>query len=567
MAGAEDRAPTDGGHSEDPPETRVAAPVSSEVVPRSTNVTAHSTIITASDALEEEERTRTRLLGLSGFAVNVLGGLALPIFGGTAWSRRMFVAGLVLHAISNFGLFWVAGKPSRFTERALVVLWPASFLGLHLVMAFFGLLSVAAVAQVLGLYIVGISRYARVALLSYLTVALGSAVSVVLLMQGVIPDDGVVPLTHLSVPRILAMLLLLEAMFLAAFLISREARRRLADAVEQLREATRAVAQRDAVLEEARAEFRRIAQVGGRGRFSGVVLGSYRLENLLGRGGMGEIYEAVGPEGEQAAVKVLKQDALYDEGALTRFFRESHVMASIASPHVVRLLEVGGPPEDVPFIVMERLHGHDLASVVSKQPRLPVAEVARIVREAGRGLADGAKVGVTHRDVKQQNIFRIEPDDGEVRYKVLDFGVSTLSRGGGTLTQGLVVGTPGYMAPEQASGDPVDLRADLYGLGAVAYRCLVGQAPYRGSDNAALLLELVRRMPPQPSAVTPLDPAFDLVFAIALAKRPGDRFQSADALADALLAAERGELSETLRERATKLTARWPWGRPRGAAL
>lgn len=551
------------GSSDELPPTRVSAPVPSgdALLPSPSRETAASTIVTAGDAMDEEERTRTRLLGLSGFAVNALGALALPLFGGTPLSRSLFVVGLLIHAVANFGLFYVSGRPERFHARSLRVLWPASFVGLHLVTFFFGTLSVAAVAHVLGLYIVGISRHRRVASMSYAVIAGGTAIMVALQWRGVLPDDGIVSLSTLSGVEVLAMLVLLEAMFLAVYAISREARGRLATALEQLRVVTRAVAQRDAVLEEAREDFRRVAQVGGRGRFTGGVLGGFRLENLLGRGGMGEIYEAVGPDGEDAAIKVLKQDAVHDDDALARFFRESRVAASLVAPNVVRVLEVGGPPADVPYIAMERLHGEDLASYLGEHPHLPVSEVVRMVREVGRGIASAASAGVTHRDIKPQNVFRLDPEVDGVRYKVLDFGVSTLSRGGGTLTQGAIIGTPGYMAPEQASAEPVDLRTDLYGLAAVAYRCLVGLPPFRGRDTAALLLDVTRRMPPRPSDAGSVGPAFDAVFAVALAKRPTERFRSADAFADALADAERGVVEDALSARAKRLVARWPWSR------
>lgn len=545
------------------PPTRVSAPMPSgdELRPLPSRDTAPLTIVTAGDALDEEERTRTRLLGLSGFVVNALGALALPLFGGTPLSRSLFVTGLVIHAVANFGLFYVSARPERFRARSLSVLWPASFVGLHLVTYFFGTLSVAAVAHVLGLYIVGISRHRRVASTSYAVIGVGTALMVALQWRGLLPDDGIVSLSALSGIQVLAMLVLLEAMFLAVYSISREARGRLAEALEQLRAVTREVAHREAVLDEARADFRRVAQIGGRGRFTGGELGGFRLENLLGRGGMGEIYEAVGPQGEDAAIKVLKQDAVHDDDALARFFRESRVAASMVSPHVVRVLQVGGPPADVPYIAMERLHGEDLASYLAERPRVPVSEVLRLVREVGRGITDASAAGVTHRDIKPQNVFRLEPELDGVRYKVLDFGVSTLSRGGGTLTRGAVIGTPGYMAPEQASSDPVDLRTDLYGLAAVAYRCLLGLPPFRGRDTAALLLDVTRRMPPKPSDVVPLDPAFDAVFAVALAKRPEERFGSAAAFADALEDAQHGVVKPALLDRASRLVARWPWSR------
>jgi serine/threonine-protein kinase len=146
-------------------------------------------------------------------------------------------------------------------------------------------------------------------------------------------------------------------------------------------------------------------------------------------------------------------------------------------------------------------------------------------------------------------------------WKILDFGVATLAEdGAATLTHGGIVGTPSYMAPEQAQGRQLDGRADLYALAAVAYRCATGRHPFSGADTPALLYAVVHKMPPRPGELAALPADVDAWFALALAKLPGDRFATGAALADALTAALAGALDPALRRRADTVLRKLPWG-------
>jgi serine/threonine protein kinase len=161
-----------------------------------------------------------------------------------------------------------------------------------------------------------------------------------------------------------------------------------------------------------------------------------------------------------------------------------------------------------------------------------------------------------HRDLKPQNLFRT--NDGI--WKILDFGVATLlSDDSGTLTQGEAVGTPYYMAPEQAKGLRVDARADLYALAAIAYRCLTGRYPFTALDTPALLYAVVHRTPPRPGELVELHPDVDRWFALALAKQPEDRFATGSAMVAALTTALDGSLDTKLRRRADALIRKQPW--------
>ncbi|HEY8040593.1 MAG TPA: serine/threonine-protein kinase, partial [Polyangiaceae bacterium] len=146
-------------------------------------------------------------------------------------------------------------------------------------------------------------------------------------------------------------------------------------------------------------------------------------------------------------------------------------------------------------------------------------------------------------------------------WKILDFGVARLA-GEETLTQDQIVGTPNYMAPEQANGAAVTHRTDLFALGVIAYRALTGRPAFEGETTAEILYKVVHAMPPRPGELVPLPPEVDLVLALALAKDPADRFDSAAELAQALDAASRGRLDAALRARAQRLLARLSWGAP-----
>jgi serine/threonine-protein kinase len=208
---------------------------------------------------------------------------------------------------------------------------------------------------------------------------------------------------------------------------------------------------------------------------------------------------------------------------------------------------------------MERLDGADLAALLQQRRQLPLDEVCRLVDEVAAGLEIARHAGVVHRDIKPHNVFHADQPGGGAVWKILDFGVSKLDDGTGTLTEGVVLGTPAYMAPEQARGDLVDHRADVYGLGAVAYRALTGRAPFRSGDVAEAIHRLVATMPPRPSSLAPIDAGVEAVLALALCKQPSARFFTALELADALRAAVSGALDPAIARRADDVLALQPW--------
>jgi serine/threonine-protein kinase len=273
---------------------------------------------------------------------------------------------------------------------------------------------------------------------------------------------------------------------------------------------------------------------------------------------MGEVYHATDAAGETAAVKLLHADAAANPDQLARFERETRSAARIDNPHVVKVLAVGRTDGNVPYLAMELLDGQDLAHLLRELQRLPPGKVVALVRQVAGGLDAAHECGVVHRDIKPQNLFLAEVDGGSV-WKILDFGVAKRLSGGGSLTHGHVVGTPGYMAPEQARAEDVDHRADLYALAAIAYRALTGRPPFPGRDVPAVLSNVVHAMPRRPSDLVELDSDVVDVLALGMAKHRDERFDSGRGFADALAGAVAGDLAPRLRARAAVLHREHPW--------
>jgi serine/threonine-protein kinase len=212
---------------------------------------------------------------------------------------------------------------------------------------------------------------------------------------------------------------------------------------------------------------------------------------------------------------------------------------------------------------MERLEGQTLAETLRTRSRpLGAAEVVDLVVQIGTGITAAAAAGIVHRDLKPQNVFldnKSRAVTGKGTWKILDFGVARAMDQGDTLTAGQVVGTPSYMAPEQASGGEVDHRTDLYALAAIAYRAATGHPPYAAGEVAETLYKVVHTKPRRPSDLADLPPEIDLVLAIGMAKFADQRFASAGELAAALAAAFAGSLPEHVFERGRALERAGAW--------
>jgi WD40 repeat protein/serine/threonine protein kinase len=262
-------------------------------------------------------------------------------------------------------------------------------------------------------------------------------------------------------------------------------------------------------------------------------LGPYRVLRVLGAGGMGVVFLAEDPQLERRVALKAQLPAMADRpAARQRFLREARAAASLKHDHVVTIYQVG-EDRGVPFLAMELLEGEPLDARLGRERKLAVAEVLRIGREAALGLAAAHEKGLVHRDVKPANVWL---EAGTGRVKILDFGLARAAGGEAHLTQeGAIIGTPAYMAPEQAQGLPVDARSDVFSLGCVLYQLATGETPFRGSDVISILMAVSTQEPKSPHDVHPEFPlALSELIVRMLAKGPGERPSSAQAVAEAL---------------------------------
>lgn len=268
-------------------------------------------------------------------------------------------------------------------------------------------------------------------------------------------------------------------------------------------------------------------------------LGPYRILRVLGTGGMGVVFQAEDINLRRTvALKAMKPEVATNPVSVKRFLREARVAASIEHDHIVAIYQVGDD-RGVPYLAMQFLRGESLEARLSGQRKLPFADVLRIGKEIARGLGAAHDQGLIHRDIKPANIWLEANTD---RVKIVDFGLARETDGEGTLlTQpGAILGTPAYMAPEQARAEPVDARCDLYSLGCVLYRMSTGRIPFTGKDSIAMLLAVTKEPPRPMREFNPdLPPAFsDLVMRL-LSKKPADRLPTAKAVVEALEAIEK----------------------------
>ncbi len=265
-----------------------------------------------------------------------------------------------------------------------------------------------------------------------------------------------------------------------------------------------------------------------------VVCGRYRVEKLIGRGGMGTVYAVTHANtGEELALKLLHPALAENVAAVERFKTEARAPVRIGSEHVVRVVDADVSPElDVPFIVMERLDGHDLRSEVKRRGGLPASEVVFFLRQVARALDKAHQKGIVHRDLKPANLYLVKREDGSPLVKILDFGIAKLTDDAAQelTVAGQVFGTPWYMAPEQARGElgKVGPATDLWALGLIAFQLLTGRNYWTADGMAALIAQICYEPMAPPTQHAPqLGPAFDLWFAKACHREVPQRFTNA----------------------------------------
>ncbi|HEY5944943.1 MAG TPA: serine/threonine-protein kinase [Kofleriaceae bacterium] len=512
--------------------------------------------------LREEEAESARHMIVAGRLLGVAAAATLPFIGGSEPLRIAFAAAILIAIVVGFVVERRLRRPGQDADTILLTLAASVAPSIFISALYFGVLSAVQLFPALALYFFSRREAFHSALVLYMTNTVVQAAFAILIIAGVIQDPGLVQ-PALS-PIVLAIgHILLQVGFLAAFLLGRGSYKAAREAIGKMQNAMMLAAQREALLQEARLDLDRALAIDAAGRFTDHTFGNFRLGHVIGRGGMGEVYEAFDiNSGDIAAVKLLAHRELGNPASRERFVREVATVQKLSSPYVVRVIAASQPRDEIPYLVMERLRGEDLAHHLRSGKMAPSA-LLEMLAQVGSAVEEAWAKGIVHRDLKPQNLF-LADGTGRPIWKVLDFGVAALDDHSGTLTQGKVVGTPAYMAPEQARGERVDHRADVYALSAIAYRWLTGRPVVGGKDLHNALYQTVHVMPQQPSTLADLNPDVDSVLAIGLCKEPSDRWQTVAELRVALEVAFAGQLDPRARRRAADVIGKHPWGAVRG---
>lgn len=267
-----------------------------------------------------------------------------------------------------------------------------------------------------------------------------------------------------------------------------------------------------------------------------VLLGKYRIDSLIGEGGMGAVLKAHHLElDEPVAIKVLLVEMMDRKDIVTRFLREAKASAKLKGDHVARVHDVGRLPNQQPFIVMEYLDGSDLGEIIKHYGKQDVTVSVDLLLQACEAMAEAHALGIIHRDIKASNFFVVQPEGQPACLKVLDFGIATAPEGTSDLTSTQsVIGTPAYMAPEQMrAAIQADARSDIWSMGVVLYELLEGARPFRSDVYSELVLK-VGMDPPYPMENPSVPDALEDVIMTCLEKDMDRRFQNVAELAAAL---------------------------------
>ncbi len=276
-----------------------------------------------------------------------------------------------------------------------------------------------------------------------------------------------------------------------------------------------------------------------------VIADRYKLLAVLGQGGMGSVYKAEHIRmGKALALKILRGGFALEDGAVERFRDEAQIVSRLSHPHTIAVFDFGEIDDGSGFyLAMEYVPGKDLSVVLREAGALAEARAVEVGEQILGSLAEAHDAGIVHRDVKPGNVMLMQTRAGEDWVKVLDFGIAKLRDEGSaarssasTTDVGAIVGTPNYLAPEQARGDAVDGRADLYAVGCLLHELVTGRPPFHATTPMAVVSAHLQLPPPRADEAPGVSRRFADVLQRALAKRPQDRFASADAMRDALLA-------------------------------
>jgi eukaryotic-like serine/threonine-protein kinase len=291
--------------------------------------------------------------------------------------------------------------------------------------------------------------------------------------------------------------------------------------------------------------------------------GRYRVERVLGEGGMGIVYQARHVVlNRPHAIKVLRSDVSKDEEIITRFRQEAQSATAIGSEHIIDISDFGTLPDGSTYFVMEFLDGIDLANAMEREKPMNQARAVHIVKQLCRALGAAHRGNIVHRDLKPDNVYLVARHGDSNFVKVLDFGIAKVGSGTKRLTKaGQVFGTPHYMSPEQCAGQGIDHRTDIYALGVILYEMTTGRVPFDADSLMGILTKQMYEAPAPPSTLglTEVFPGgLEAVILKALEKNPDERYQTMDEMSADLELIEVGEIPRASIDHERRLRAALP---------
>jgi serine/threonine-protein kinase len=291
--------------------------------------------------------------------------------------------------------------------------------------------------------------------------------------------------------------------------------------------------------------------------------GRYVVESVLGEGGMGIVYLARHKViGKKVALKILRRDFARQKEITDRFLQEARAASSIGNPHIIDISDFGELPDGSTYFAMEWLDGEPLSKLIDEHGTVPLERLVKIARQIADGLAEAHERGIVHRDLKPDNIFLVRHGSDRDFVKILDFGIAKVTNANSRETRaGTLFGTPHYMSPEQASGEAVDLRTDIYALGVILYELASGRLPFEGDNVMAVLTQHLYKRPATIRSLVQeghVSPALEAVILKALSKKPAERYQTMRELSQDLAKIELGQMPDAVAEMMARSASMFP---------